>query len=203
MSHPGRARLAPGSVQHLEGGELFQAARPRDATRALLAEISSEDRVRALMPDPAGTDPHAWRQLGELGLPGIAVPERFGGGGWSLVDQGVVLEEMGRALCGGPYFSTAVLAAQTLLAAPDGDPVAAELLGGICAGGLTVTLAVTEAGGRWDEAGVTLQAGTSSAGPSARSRRSSTSARPCWSTSRPRSRRPTTGCVPRPGQRPG
>jgi alkylation response protein AidB-like acyl-CoA dehydrogenase len=130
----------------------------RDATRDLLAEVSSEARLRALMPDPAGTDPDAWRQLGELGLPGIAVPERFGGGGGSLVDQGVVLEEMGRALCGGPYFSTAVLAAQTLLAAPAGDPVAAELLEGICAGRLTVTLAVTEASGRWDEAGVTFQA---------------------------------------------
>ena len=130
----------------------------RDATRDLLAAVSSEDRVRALMPDPAGTDPGAWRELAGLGLPGIAVPERFGGGGGSLADQGVVLEEMGRALCGGPYFSTAVLAAQTLLAAPDGDPVATELLEGICAGGLTVTLALTEAGGRWDEAGVKLQA---------------------------------------------
>ncbi len=107
----------------------------RDATRDLLAEVSSQDRVRALMPDPVGTDPDAWRELAGLGLPGIAVPERFGGEGGSLVDQGVVLEEMGRALCGGPYFSTAVLAAQTLLAAPDGDPVAAELLEGICAGG--------------------------------------------------------------------
>ena len=130
----------------------------RDATRDLLAEVSSEDRVRALMPDPAGTDPDAWQGMARLGLPGIAVPERFGGAGGSLVDQGVVLEEMGRALCGGPYFSTAVLAAQTLLAAPDDDPLAAELLEGICAGGLAVTLAVTEAGGRWDEAGVTLQA---------------------------------------------
>jgi alkylation response protein AidB-like acyl-CoA dehydrogenase len=136
----------------------------RDATRALLAEVSSQDRVRALMPDPAGTDPDAWRQLAELGLTGIAVPERFGGGGGSLVDQGVVLEEMGRALCGGPYFATAVLATQTLLAVPDGDPVAAELLRGICAGGLTVTLAVTEASGRWDEAGVTLRAAPGTSG---------------------------------------
>ena len=130
----------------------------RDATRDLLAGVSSEARVRALMPDPAGSDPAAWRELAGLGLPGIAIPERFGGDGGSLADQGVVLEEMGRVLCGGPYFSTAVLAAQTLLAAPDGDPVATELLEGICAGGLTVTLAVTEAGGRWDEAGVTLPA---------------------------------------------
>jgi alkylation response protein AidB-like acyl-CoA dehydrogenase len=130
----------------------------REATRDLLAGVSSEARVRALMPDPAGRDPVAWRELAGLGLPGIAIPGRFGGDGGSLADQGVVLEEMGRVLCGGPYFSTAVLAAQTLLAAPDGDPVAAELLEGICAGGLTVTLALTEAGGRWDEAGVTLPA---------------------------------------------
>ena len=130
----------------------------RDATRDLLAGVSSEARVRALMPDPAGSDPVAWRELAGLGLPGIAIPGRFGGDGGSLADQGVVLEEMGRVLCGGPYFSTAVLAAQTLLAAPGGDPVATELLEGICAGGLTVTLAVTEAGGRWDEAGVTLPA---------------------------------------------
>ena len=116
----------------------------RDATRDLMAEVSSQDRVRALMPDPAGADPDAWRELAGLGLPGIAIPERFGGDGGSLVDQGVVLEEMGRALCGGPYFSTAVLAAQTLLAAPDDDPLARELLEGICAGGLTVTLALTE-----------------------------------------------------------
>ena len=130
----------------------------REATRDLLAGVSSEGRVRALMPDPAGRDPAAWRELAGLGLPGIAIPERFGGDGGSLADQGVVLEEMGRVLCGGPYFSTAVLAAQTLLAAPDGDPVATELLEGICTGDLTVTVAVTEAGGRWDEAGVTLPA---------------------------------------------
>ncbi len=136
----------------------------REATRALLAEVSSQDRVRALMPDPAGTDPDAWRQLGELGLPGIAVPEDFGGGGGSLADQGVVLEEMGRALCGGPYFATAVLGVQTLLAAPDGDPVAAELLHGICADGLTVTLAAAGPGGRWDDAGVTLRAEQAPAG---------------------------------------
>jgi len=130
----------------------------RDATRALLAEVSSAERVRALMPDPAGADPSAWRQLAGLGLPGIAVPERFGGGGGSLVDQGVVLEEMGRALYSGAYFSSAVLAAQTLLAVPDGDEVAAELLTDICGGRQTATLAAAGAGGRWDAAGVTVQA---------------------------------------------
>jgi alkylation response protein AidB-like acyl-CoA dehydrogenase len=75
-----------------------------------------------------------------------------------------VLEEMGRALCGGPYFATAVLGVQTLLAAPDGDPVATGLLNGICADGLTATLAAAGPGGRWDEAGVTLRAEQAPAG---------------------------------------
>jgi alkylation response protein AidB-like acyl-CoA dehydrogenase len=76
----------------------------------------------------------------------------------------VVLEEMGRVLGGGPYFATAVLAVQTLLAAPAGDRVAAELLSGICAGGLTATLAAAGPGGRWDEAGVTLRAAQAAGG---------------------------------------
>ena len=59
----------------------------RDATRDLMTEVSSQDRVRALMPDPAGADPDAWRELAGLGLPGIAIPERFGGDGGSLVDS--------------------------------------------------------------------------------------------------------------------
>ena len=79
-------------------GFTSEQSRLRDATRDLMAGVSSEARVRALMPDPAGGDPDAWRELAGLGLPGIAIPERFGGDGGSLVDQGVVLEEMGRAL---------------------------------------------------------------------------------------------------------
>ena len=46
----------------------------------------------------------------QMGLQGLAIPEQYGGSGYSFVELGIVLEEMGRALVCAPYFSTAVLA---------------------------------------------------------------------------------------------
>ena len=55
----------------------------------------------------------------QLGLQGLIIPEEYGGSGYSFVELGVVLEEMGRALLCAPYFSTVVLAANTLLQSGD------------------------------------------------------------------------------------
>ena len=135
----------------------------RAATRTLMTSISSEAQVRQVMAATDGGDVAGWRQLCGLGLVGLAVPERFGGGNGSFVDQGVVLEELGRALYCGPYLNTAVFATQTLLAVGDGE-VAEELLRGICDSGLVVTVALTEPVGQWDEAGVRLSAANTSSG---------------------------------------
>lgn len=129
----------------------------RASAGALMTELASEAEVRRLMATPLGVDDAAWAQLCELGLPGLAVPEERGGSGGSLVDQGVVLEQMGRAVYCGPYFSTAVLAAQTLLHV-EGDPDAEELLQQVCAGTTRATLALTEESGRWEEDAVALAA---------------------------------------------
>jgi alkylation response protein AidB-like acyl-CoA dehydrogenase len=69
----------------------------------------------------------------DLGLVGIATPEEFGGAGASLSFLGVVLMETGRALYSGPYFSTAVLACQALIASED-DQAQAEVLPRIARG---------------------------------------------------------------------
>jgi alkylation response protein AidB-like acyl-CoA dehydrogenase len=69
----------------------------------------------------------------------------------------VVLEEMGRALLCAPFFSTVVLAANTLIHSGD-DAAKAELLPGIASGETIATLAFTEESGRWDEAGITMEA---------------------------------------------
>ena len=88
---------------------------------------------------------------------GLVVPEEFGGSGFSFVELGVVLEEMGRALLCAPYFSTVVLAAQALI--HSGDAAAKKkYLPGIAAGETIATLATTEPSGKWDEAGITMQA---------------------------------------------
>ena len=88
----------------------------RKTVRAFLDAKSPETAVREQMETEDGYDPAVWKQMGEqLGLQGLPIPEEFGGSGYTYVELGVVLEEMGRALLCAPYFSTVVLAANTLL----------------------------------------------------------------------------------------
>ena len=54
-----------------------------------------------------------WKQLGELGLTGILVPEANGGAGLGQVEANIVLEEIGRNLTPSPFLTTAVAAAIT------------------------------------------------------------------------------------------
>ena len=60
-----------------------------------------------------------------------------------------MLEELGAVLYSGPYFASAVLAANALLACGD-DQAKRDLLPGIAAGETVATLAFTEDDGSWD-----------------------------------------------------
>ena len=73
---------------------------------------------------------------------------------------------MGRRLLPAPYFSTVVLAANTILHSGD-DAAKKELLPGIASGETRATLALTEANGRWDEQGIEATATKSGDGNSA------------------------------------
>ena len=69
-----------------------------------------------------GYDPAVWKQMAnELGLQSLHIPEEYGGQGFTFVELGIVLEEMGRALLCAPYFSTVVLAANAILNAGTDD----------------------------------------------------------------------------------
>jgi alkylation response protein AidB-like acyl-CoA dehydrogenase len=130
----------------------------RKSVRRFLEDKSSSAEVRRLMETTEGYDPAVWDQMAQqLGLQGLAIPEEYGGSGYTYVELIVVLEEMGRALLCAPYFSTVALAANALLASGD-DAAKKEHLPGIASGETIATLAVTEPSGRWDEAGITLQA---------------------------------------------
>ena len=100
-----------------------------------------------------GLDAGVWRQAGEqLGLQGIAIPEEYGGAGFSFAEQAIVLEELGAALYGGPYLASAVLAATALLASRDED-ARKTYLPGIASGEVIATLAFTEEDGSWEPDG--------------------------------------------------
>jgi alkylation response protein AidB-like acyl-CoA dehydrogenase len=130
----------------------------RDMVRRFLAEKSPVSEVRRLMATEAGYDPAIWAQLGELGLAGLTIPEKYGGSGCGPVEQLIVCEEMGAALVCAPYLASTVLATRALQAS--GDAVAqADLLPGIASGETIATLAVPEEDGSWtpDEFRVTAR----------------------------------------------
>src|SRR5215472_11645557 len=88
----------------------------RTTVRRFLDDKSPTTEVRRLMATEEGYDPAVWRMLSnDLGLPGIHIPEEYGGAGFGMVELGIVMEEFGRALLFAPYFSTAVLAANAIL----------------------------------------------------------------------------------------
>jgi 3-oxochol-4-en-24-oyl-CoA dehydrogenase len=112
----------------------------RAAVRDFLAARSAEPAIRRLMETAAGYDPAVWAQAAGLGLPGLLIPERYGGGGATAVELGVVLEEMGAVLYCGPFLATAALATTALLEMAD-EQAAAAYLPGIAAGTTIATLA--------------------------------------------------------------
>ncbi len=136
----------------------------RSTIRAFMEAKSSEEAVREQMETDAGFDADVWKQMAEqMGLQGMHIPEEYGGSGFGYVELGIVLEEMGRALLCAPFFSSVVLAANTLIHSGDEAAKAAHLPG-IAAGTTIATLAFTEPSGRWDESGITMEATASGDG---------------------------------------
>ncbi|MEK7709482.1 MAG: acyl-CoA dehydrogenase family protein, partial [candidate division NC10 bacterium] len=113
--------------------------------------------VRKMMDDPAGVTPDFWQKLAEQGWLGLIYPEAFGGVGLGFVDLSVLMEEMGRVVVPGPYFSTVLLGGLAIQEAGS-ENQKKEWLTKISGGSAKVTLALTEPNARWDAAGVTLQA---------------------------------------------
>jgi alkylation response protein AidB-like acyl-CoA dehydrogenase len=112
----------------------------RDTTRRFLAEKAPiSGHVRELLDDPTGVDEAVWRGLADLGATGLLVPEECGGAGMTMVEAGVVAEELGAALHPGPWLSSAVAAARALTRLA-GNGSAATLLAGIVDGSTIATV---------------------------------------------------------------
>ena len=122
-------------------GETEEQAQLRGVLRDFFAATSSPDDVRKHLAAPRGYDETLWsRMAGEIGVQGLAIPEEYGGSGFSFAELAVALGEAGRALACGPLLSTVVLAGYTLLLSED-RAACHRYLPAIAAGTRTVTVA--------------------------------------------------------------
>jgi alkylation response protein AidB-like acyl-CoA dehydrogenase len=81
--------------------------------RDLLGERATFARVREVIEShpPAGTSDMAlWKELCELGWPGIAIAEEHGGQGLGTIELSILCEELGRVVAPVPFLSSAMAA---------------------------------------------------------------------------------------------
>ncbi len=81
--------------------------------RDLLSERATFARVRGTIEShpPAGTTDEAlWKELCELGWPGIAISEEYGGQGLGTIELSILSEELGRTVAPVPFLASAMAA---------------------------------------------------------------------------------------------
>ncbi len=89
----------------------------RDAVRRWVDKGFGFERRHGIS-KAGGATREVYRELAELGLAGLAVPEGHGGMGFGAVEAMVVCEELGRGLVNAPYAEAALMAPALLAAAP-------------------------------------------------------------------------------------
>jgi alkylation response protein AidB-like acyl-CoA dehydrogenase len=78
--------------------------------REWAASLGGREMARAAEAEADAAFPDAWKACVEMGVATIALPESYGGGGGSVLDQAVALEACAHELVPGPLLSTAVAA---------------------------------------------------------------------------------------------
>lgn len=114
----------------------------KDGARSFLEKKCPSSLVREIMREDKEITEELWREMAELGWMGLVIPEGYGGSGGSFFDLVILLEEMGRALVPGPFFSN-VLGACCLLETANVSQKR-ELLPKISKGEIILTLALEE-----------------------------------------------------------
>jgi alkylation response protein AidB-like acyl-CoA dehydrogenase len=101
--------------------------------------------------------PELWGKACEAGWLGILIPAEHGGSESSLTDAAVLHEELGRGPLPGPFFSSGVLGALTVMEAASAEGQRA-ILPRIARGEMVLSVAITEPNASWGPQGVNLRA---------------------------------------------
>lgn len=128
----------------------------RKTARDFLVNECTKQLVRQMEMDEKGYSPELWRKMAELGWLGLPFPEGYDGGGGSLLDLVILLEEMGRACLPSPYLSSVVMSGLTILA-EGSDDQRQRYLPAISRGDI-FTFALTESDGSYEAASIKAKA---------------------------------------------
>lgn len=127
----------------------------KDSARKFFAGECPIAEVRRLMETDTAYDAKLWSKIVEQGYTGIIFPEEYGGVGLGKFELILLMEEAGRALLPGPFFSTVALAGAVIDAVANPEKKK-NYLAPICRGDARSTVAVLEAGGSWDPAAIQI-----------------------------------------------
>jgi alkylation response protein AidB-like acyl-CoA dehydrogenase len=121
----------------------------RDSARKFFAGECPMEEVRRLMETDTAYDEKLWAKLADQGYTGIIFPEEFGGVALGKVELVLLMEEAGRALLPGPFFSTVALAGAVIdaIATPE---LKKKYLEPICEGKARSTAAFLESSASWN-----------------------------------------------------
>jgi len=129
----------------------------RILARDFLAKECPKTKVREMDKDEIGYDLEMWRSMAGLGWMGLIFPEEYGGMRASFVDLVILMEEMGRNIMPGPYFSTIALCALPLLEYGSSEQKT-KFLPQIARGDRIWAFALAESSGRCKASDVQLRA---------------------------------------------
>jgi len=129
----------------------------RTMARDFLTKECTKAKVRELDKDKLGYSPQMWKNMANLGWQGLVFPEKYGGTEASFVDLVVILEEMGRNITPGPFFSSIALCALPILEFGT-EEQKEKYLSQIANGEAIWTLALTEPSASYEPSEITMNA---------------------------------------------
>lgn len=113
--------------------------------------------VRELKQDPKAYDPKMWKKMVELGFQGLVIPEEYGGMQGDFMELMILMEEMGRNIVPGPFFTTAVECALALIEFGT-EEQKKTYLAGIAEKGMILSFARAEQAADFEAADINLTA---------------------------------------------
>ena len=116
----------------------------KSTAQDFLAARYRSERIRELAESEHGFEQSDWEEMAELGWPGLALPEEWGGQGLGIVDLAILFEELGYAMAPTPLLSNTV--AGLALATNGSDAQKERWLKPLAAGEARGTLALADAG---------------------------------------------------------